>query len=191
MKKNMTVLAILALATAATATVAEAKCGPSNNGTYSYNAYKARPYRPKTTAASKRNADQPTAGTEVTIAGLWHTEFLDGGMVVDEGFDLWNSDGTEILNDTTSPLSGNVCLGVWAKTGTFTYTLKHPSWIYDDAGVNLVGIAYLNEKITLDASGDAYTGDISIDAFDLDGNPLSHFDAKIAATRMKAIDPPK
>ncbi len=52
----------------------------------------------------------------------------------DEGFDLWNADGTEILNDSTSSLAGNVCLGVWARTGEISYTLKHPSWVYDEAG---------------------------------------------------------
>ena len=181
---NIPAVAALAFGVFAGAHVAEAKCGPS---TYGYSAYKARPYRAKQAAA--RTSEVPAAGAEVTIAGLWHTEFVAGGMVVDEGFDLWNSDGTEILNDTTTPRSGNVCLGVWAKTGALTYQLKHPSWIYDDDGVNLIGVVYLNQTITLDAGGDSYSGKLSGDVYDLEGNPLDHFESQIAATRIKAVTP--
>src|ERR1700730_2855801 len=37
---------------------------------------------------------------EVSIVGLWHVLFVSGGQPFDEGFDIWHSDGTEILNDT-------------------------------------------------------------------------------------------
>jgi hypothetical protein len=51
------------------------------------------------------------------IIGLWDIKFYSGGQLVDEGFDAWHGDGTETLNDTPPPVTGNVCLGVWAQTG--------------------------------------------------------------------------
>ena len=50
------------------------------------------------------------------IVGLWKVTFTSGGQVTDVGFDAWHSDGTETLNDV-SPISHNVCLGVWKQTG--------------------------------------------------------------------------
>jgi hypothetical protein len=50
------------------------------------------------------NADQAQA----SIVGLWDIRFLAGDQVVDEGFDVWHSDGTETLNDTPPPVTGNV-----------------------------------------------------------------------------------
>jgi hypothetical protein len=47
---------------------------------------------------------------------------------VDVGFEQWHSDGTEMLNDTPPPASGNVCLGTWEKIGPQTYTLVHPAF---------------------------------------------------------------
>ena len=178
--KLFTTLTLMAIGMAVTAPTAEAKCGPSSNA--GYNVYKARPYK---AAAAKSNADQPAAEADVTITGLWHTQFIAGDMVVDEGFDLWHADGTEVLNDATPTLSGNVCLGTWTKTGALTYSLVHPSWIYDDAGVHVIGIVTIREKITLDPGGDRYNGTVTFDAVDLDGKSLDHEEAKVAATRIK------
>ncbi|HEV2687397.1 MAG TPA: hypothetical protein VGV35_02550, partial [Bryobacteraceae bacterium] len=47
-----------------------------------------------------RAATQPDAAAEASIVGLWNTSFLQGGQTVDQGFDLWSSDGMEVLNDT-------------------------------------------------------------------------------------------
>src|SRR6516164_8310563 len=86
-----------------------------------------------------QNSDQSfgdTAGDgNVAITGLWHVKFLAGGQTFDEGFDLWNSDGTEILNDIAPPQpangSGTICLGVFKTVGPRTYKLRHPFWIFD------------------------------------------------------------
>lgn len=125
-----------------------------------------------------------------SILGLWNVQFLADGQVVDAGFDMWNMDGTETLNDTSTPSSGNVCLGVWTKTGPMTYQLKHPSWIFDDAGVNLIGVVMIREEITLDPSGKSYTGDATFDAYDLSGNLLQHNVGKIQGQRITADDDP-
>jgi hypothetical protein len=107
-----------------------------------------------------------------SITGLWDLKFIADGQVVDEGFDQYHSDGTEILNDTPPPAAGNVCLGVWAKTGARTLKLKHPSWIYDPTNTFVIGTATILENITIDHSGDTFAGTFTIQLRDLDGNSL-------------------
>ena len=119
-----------------------------------------------------------------TVVGLWNVNFVSGGVTVDQGFDLWNSDGTEILNDTPPPSTGNICLGVWTKTGPSTYQLKHPSWTFDAAG-NLNGTAVIRENITLGAGADSFQGPFTIDVYDLNGKNLMHFDGTITGIRIK------
>lgn len=118
-----------------------------------------------------------------SIVGLWKTTFTSGGQVVDEGFDLWNSDGTEVLNDDPPPQTGNVCLGLFVKSALSTYKLKHPSWTYDANG-NLTGTAIIRELIFMGPGGDTYHGTFTIDLFDLDGKHLTQFGGTISATRI-------
>ena len=117
------------------------------------------------------------------IVGLWKTTFTSGGQVVDQGFDQWNSDGTEILNDDPPPQTGNVCLGVFVRSGPGTYKLKHPSWTYDESG-NLTGTAIIREQVTIQAGGNTYKGTFTIDLFDLNGSHLTQFGGTIAAQRI-------
>jgi hypothetical protein len=141
-------------------------------------------------APALHTADANEGAPEPAIAGFWYVQFIAGGHVVDDGFDVWHSDGTEVLNDSPAPSSGNVCLGVWVKTGQFTYTLKHPSWIFDGAGVNLIGIAMIREQVTLSRDGNSYSGTATFDAYDTKGNLLSHDTALLTGQRITALDAP-
>jgi hypothetical protein len=131
------------------------------------------------------------AAPEPSITGYWYSRFLAGDQLVDDGFDVWLSDGMEILNDTTIPSQGNVCLGTWVRTAPYTFSLKHPSWIYDDAGVNLIGVVIIREQVTLDKKGANYSGDYTVDAYDLAGNLLEHLAGALTGERMAAVDDPK
>ncbi|HXB74950.1 MAG TPA: hypothetical protein VNY05_42355 [Candidatus Acidoferrales bacterium] len=137
-----------------------------------------------------RAADEGDQTANPAITGLWYVQFIAGGQVVDDGFDVWHSDGTEVLNDSPAPSSGNVCLGVWVKTGQFTYTLKHPSWIFDAAGVNVIGIVVIREQITLSHDGNSYSGTSTLDVYDTKGNLLDHETAALTAQRITALDAP-
>lgn len=60
---------------------------------------------------------------EAGIVGFWRVVFtakgsagIADGTVIDKGFQQWHSDGTEILNSSKPPITGNFCLGVWKKT---------------------------------------------------------------------------
>jgi len=132
-----------------------------------------------------------SAAPEPSIAGFWYVRFMANGQLVDDGFDMWNSDGTETLNDSPAPSTGNVCLGVWTKTAPFTYTLKHPSWIFDTTGVNLIGIAIIREQITLHAGGNSYSGEATLDVYDTAGHLLDHESSQLAGQRISALDDPK
>jgi len=117
------------------------------------------------------------------ITGLWFATFKSGGQIVDQGFDSWSSDGTEILNDNPPPASGNVCLGTWVKTGANAYKLYHPSWTFDGGG-NVNGTAIIRETVTLSADRQSYTATYTIDVLALSGATLQHFDGTISATRI-------
>ena len=115
----------------------------------------------------------PTKEDEVAdIVGLWDVQFLADDMVVDEGFDQYHSDGTEILNDTPPPAAGNVCLGVYQHTGGRSLKLKHPSWIYDPTNTFVIGTATILEQITVDKKGNSFAGTFTVQLKDLNGGSL-------------------
>jgi len=119
-----------------------------------------------------------------SIVGMWQVTFVSDGEVVDQGFDQWNSDGTEILNDMPPP--NNVCLGIWTQTSTpagSVIKLKHPSWTFDDAG-NLTGTATIKEELTLSADGKSFMGTFTVDVVDLNGNVLQSFAGEITGDRI-------
>jgi hypothetical protein len=107
--------------------------------------------------------------------------------VFDEGYDQWHSDGTEILNDTAPPQpangAGTICLGVYKKTGPRTYTIKHPFWSFDATGT-LVGTGVILEVVTLDRSGNSYTGSFEFITYDLQGNVTSDTTGELKAERI-------
>ena len=139
--------------------------------------------------AQPRTAE-PNAAAEPSIAGLWNTSFLAGGQLVDEGFDMWTSDGLEVLNDFPPPSSGNVCVGVWSRTAPFTYQLNHPSWVFDPSGQNLAGTAFIREKVTLDACGNTFSGKATLDFYDLTGKLTMHLDADVQSVRITSDEDP-
>jgi hypothetical protein len=110
---------------------------------------------------------------EASIVGMWTSSLVVDGQVVDFGFEQWTSDGLQVLNDMSPLLAGNICYGTWTKTGPYAYKLNHPTFLYDTAGVNVIGIGYIRATITLDKSGKSYTGVSTFDSYDLAGNILA------------------
>jgi hypothetical protein len=133
-----------------------------------------------------QNNEDPAAMT-----GLWRVAYVSGGMVIDQGWDQWHSDGTEILNDTPPPALGNVCVGVWKKTGNRTFQLLHPAWNFDPSGVTVVSIFILRQEITLDANGNTFSGSFSMDSYDFSGHPLpgSHVAGTVTGKRITVTGP--
>jgi hypothetical protein len=132
------------------------------------------------------------------IVGFWHVTFTifgpglpDEGVVIDNGFAQWHSDGTEIMNSSRNPVTGNFCLGVWKRVGARRYKLNHfgISWdptISPDAPL---GPANIREEVTLSASGRTFTGTFSIDQFDQTGQLLGHVSGQVKARRITVETP--
>jgi hypothetical protein len=126
------------------------------------------------------------------IVGFWRVTYvskgtpgLPDGTVLDEAFQQWHSDGTEIHYDTQAPAArGNVCLGIWKKTGRSHYTLNHFFQNWDPTNNSLHDRGQIREEIDLDRSGDEHFGTLTIDDYDPAGNLLVHIQGTVHATRI-------
>lgn len=131
--------------------------------------------------AGERQGDA-SSGQHASIVGLWKVTLTAGGTVIDVGFDAWHSDGTEILNDA-SPVSHNMCLGVWVQTGPRRFQLKHPALRFDASG-NVIGTLILRETNVVNRAGDRFTGTFTIEFFDLAGNTVFQGSGEIVGERI-------
>jgi len=129
--------------------------------------------------------------SEIPITGLWKVIFVSGGATVDVGFEQWHSDGTEMLNDTPPPASGNVCLGTWEKTGARTYSLVHPAFNFDSTGTIVVSIFIERVQAVIAPDGNSFTGAFTWDSYDFSGNPLpgTHLAGAVTGKRIKVSAP--
>ena len=135
---------------------------------------------------------------EDPIVGMWHVTFTGegnadpslNGAPIDNALVVWHRDKTEIMNSSRPAQDGNFCLGIWEKTGRFTYKLNHLPWAGNDpenapSGIgNPEGAAQIVEEITLGPDCDHYTGRFTLDAYDPSGNPTTHIVGVIKATRV-------
>ena len=135
------------------------------------------------------------AAADDRIVGFWKVKFVSegtpgipDGTVIDNAFVQWHGDGTEIMNSSRPPATGNFCLGVWQKSGPSSYGLNHFGLSSDPSG-NLIGPAQIREQVTLERGGDRYEGTFTIDQYDLSGNPLAHIAGRVIATRI-TVDTP-
>jgi len=130
------------------------------------------------------NNNNPGSVSVGSIVGLWNVTFSSGGETVDVAFDAWHSDGTEILNDYTNPIEGNVCLGVWTQTGARTFRLKHPSWAFDTTGT-LLGTVIIRERVVLSNDCNSYHGNYTYDIYDTTGAFVTELTGTLSATRIR------
>ena len=143
--------------------------------------------RTKTAFAAAADHPQPTGAS---IVGMWKFKLVAqdsppvlDGTIVDVGFSVWHSDGTEIMNSSRPPATGNVWLGVWTKTGPSTYKLNQQGLSFDSAG-NLLGPVTIREEVTVDHGGDSFSGTFSIDFFDNLGQGTGHVAGRVTAERI-------
>jgi hypothetical protein len=124
---------------------------------------------------------------EKGIVGLWSFSFVaPNGTQVDWGYTEWHSDGTEITNSGGhSPASGNFCLGVWRQTGPNTYHLKHYPLAYDPATGLLANKIVLTEDVTVDSSGDNFSGAFTTDVYDANGKFLVEAHGTVTGHRIE------
>jgi hypothetical protein len=129
--------------------------------------------------------------------GMWNIQFISqgngghnppipDGALIDFGYAQWHSDGTEIMNSGGHAANtGNFCLGVWARTGMFTYEVSHFALSYDGTSGALVAKINIREQITLDPSGNELSGTFTINVYaPTGGQQVDHLVGTIAATRV-------
>lgn len=122
---------------------------------------------------SANNAMYNTA----SIVGFWNIQFISKGnlnhnpsipegAIVDFGYTQWHSDGTEIMNSGGHmPATQNFCLGTWVRSGYFNYVLNHWALSYDLTSQQLTAKVNILEQVTLDPSGNEFTGTFTITVF--------------------------
>ncbi|HEY2178323.1 MAG TPA: hypothetical protein VGH15_07050 [Caulobacteraceae bacterium] len=128
----------------------------------------------------------PAAFTPRTIVGMWSVQFLAGGTKpFDFGFEVWHSDGTEILNSGgRAPSTENFCMGVWAQTSQFGYTLNHWALSYTPDGT-LNAKVNIRQTVAVDSTGNSFTGPFTVDVYDPTGTTkLQHIGGRINGTRV-------
>jgi hypothetical protein len=119
------------------------------------------------------------------IVGFWSVKYvLPDGTVLDDAYQQWHSDGTEIHNSEGPAAQGNICLGIWKKTGRSHYKLNHFYLQSDPATDTLKYRIQIREEIDLDRNGDKHSGTFTIDGYDLEGNPAFHVQGTVLATRI-------
>lgn len=134
--------------------------------------------------AARTDITDPTAHAgDNQIVGLWKVTFSSGGQVVDQAFETFHSDGTEIMVDTAPPASGNVCTGVWERAQGLTFRLNHPSWTFDDQG-NVNGTAIIRLTVVVTPNGNNFSGTFTVDVLNTAGTVLEHLNGTVAAQRV-------
>jgi len=140
--------------------------------------------------ADKGNDAAQPGGAD--IVGMWAVTFTaknnppggpPDGAIIDEGFAQWHSDGTEIMNSSRPPATGNFCLGVWEKVGRSTFRLTHKVLNWDASGI-LIGPGTIREEVVVDRSGNKFSGVFTIDLYDTAGNNIAHINGEATATRI-------
>jgi hypothetical protein len=137
-------------------------------------------------------SDDDPATPGPSIVGTWKerwisegSEGIPDGTEIDAGYAQWHSDGTEInISGLRAPMTGDVCLGEWIKTGARTYRMNHFGISYDSTGQNLVGPARIQQWLTLDTKGNSTSGRFTIDQYDEAGNLLAHIQGNVIGTRV-------
>jgi hypothetical protein len=164
--------AAVALASAALGAAANANAGCLSYG-----------LKPASYGAPDTNGLLLTSGDAfVSIVGMWHVTFtskgnedlpkpIPDGAPMDDAFATWHADGTEIMNSARPPATQSFCTGVWKQIGKSTYRLRHIaiSWKYPDDGGTVPepeGPAEIHETVTLDRTGNHFTGFFTIDQYE-------------------------
>jgi hypothetical protein len=150
------------------------------------------------TRAAGLNAASGGAGfNTASIVGMWnfqfisvgnmaHNPYIPDGALLDFGYAQWHSDETELMNSGGHAANtGNFCMGTWVRSGMFTYVLNHFALSYDPTTGNLTAKIHIYEQVTLDPSGNEFTGTVTIDAYDpKTGLKVDHVTGTVSATRV-------
>jgi hypothetical protein len=156
------------------------------------------PGTPRIVEASfnRDDRDSPDSNDD-SIVGMWHAVFtakgngaaLPDGTPLDNSIVIWHSDKTETMISSRPPQDGNVCTGVWEKTGRNRFKLNHIGWGYDTTNApegisNPTGPTQILEDVAISPDGKHFAGTFTLTAHDLSGNITARITGVITATRI-------
>lgn len=131
-----------------------------------------------------------------SMVGMWHVLFIakgnegpglpPDGVPVDNALSTWHSDGTEATVSSRVPATGDVCLGVWEKSGRRHYKLNHFGISFDPSTDpnNPLGFARIRQNIVLSPDGRTFAGTFLIQQYDQTGNLLVEVKGLLNGTRV-------
>jgi hypothetical protein len=143
-----------------------------------------------------RDQSSASSATSASIVGMWSFQLISEGNTtrnppiadgaqLNFGYIQLHSDETEIQNSgARSPAQQNFCLGVWQKTGRYTYQVNHYALNYNASTGALLGRIILIETLTLSPGGTAFSGTFVETVYDTMGNKTDHLTGQITAQRM-------
>lgn len=131
---------------------------------------------------------------DAVVVGLWKFKFVSkgskgipDGAEIDAGYVTWHADGTELMNSGRAPKTGSFCMGAWRQTGWRTFKLNHYALSWDEMGASLIGPANIREQITVDRSGESYSGTFTLTQYSVDESTvLAQVKGIVTATRVTA-----
>ena len=161
---------------------AHADCGKPNSRQAVSVLSSARALTPNSELEEVRAPQMEEDSDRPSIAGLWLTTSTIEGQQL-QSFESFTNEGLEFLNDSGSPIEGNVCFGIYQTGPRGVITVNHPSWNYDGGG-NLIGTVVIKEQITVDAGGKTFHGNITVDIYDLSGARQAHLAGTYTGKRI-------
>lgn len=141
---------------------------------------------------------KPAAFVEVSegnavITGLWKVAFIakgnaniPDGVTLDAGYATWHADGTELMNSGRPPITGSFCMGAWKALGHRTFKLNHIALSWDASGTTFVGPTNIRERVTVDSTGNHYSGSLTITQYDPNGNVVAQVFGVVTGERVTA-----
>lgn len=132
-------------------------------------------------------ADMGSPGNHA-IVGMWSFTMTPTAGPGDFGFQQWHSDGTELmLSGGRTPIINNYCMGVWRQTAPSRYHLNHLAISYDATTQKIDARVNIKEDVTLDPSGNSYTGSFTLDVYDPTGRTMvASQHGQVTAQRVQA-----
>ena len=192
---------------------AAANCGPEPSaGQKPAFAPPPRAVRLTPVAYTVRDGNEGEDRGDASIVGFWSVVFTakgneknpapfnpPDGVQLDAGYVQWHSDGTELMNSMRDPATGSFCMGVWTQTGPNTFRLNHFALSWDATGTScspsqqpgatgcFEGLTRIHQEVTVDRSGNRYSGTLIFDQYDPSGmHVVGQVTGTISAVRITA-----
>jgi hypothetical protein len=143
-----------------------------------------------------RDLSSASNANNASLVGMWSFKYISEGNTtrnpsiadgtqLNFGYIEFHSDETEIINSgARSPAQQNFCMGVWTKTGRYTYYVNHFALNYNATTGALVGRIIVVETLTVSPGGTLLSGTFAETVFDTNGNTTDHLTGQVTAQRI-------